>query len=114
PALVRAMAIRSEQRTPTPQALAEELNGGAPARSAPVAALSQARRRFSDEEVQQVLKRAAELDAAQPTQSGALTIGAIQQAAAEAGIDPALVRSAAAALRDPTPTASTVPGDRLV
>ncbi|MFI5280529.1 MAG: serine/threonine-protein kinase, partial [Gemmatimonadales bacterium] len=34
PALVRAMAIRSEQRTPTPQALAQELSGGAAVRPA--------------------------------------------------------------------------------
>jgi serine/threonine protein kinase len=114
PALVRAMAIRSEQRTASPQALSEELNGGAPARPAPAAPLSQARRRFNDEEVQEVLRRAAELDATQPTQSGTLTIGAIQQAAQEAGIEPALVRRAAAALNSPAPTDSTSPNDKLV
>jgi hypothetical protein len=119
PALVRAMAIRSEQRTATPQALAEELNGGASRLPAPSARARDerpvpARRRFSDGEVQEVLKRAAELDLAQPTGSGALTIGAIQQAAAEAGIDPALVRAAAAALRSPSPSGSTSPQDKLV
>jgi serine/threonine protein kinase len=120
PALVRAMAIRTEQRTASPQALAEELNGGAASRPAPSASVrvreertSPARRRFSDAEVQEVLKRAAELDATQPTQSGALTIGAIQQAAAEAGIDPALVRSAAAALGS-HPMGSTSPAEKLV
>ncbi|MFI5207058.1 MAG: serine/threonine-protein kinase, partial [Gemmatimonadales bacterium] len=121
PALVHAMAIRIEQRTGSPQALAEELNGGAPAWPAPSTSLTArderpapARRRFSDEEVQEVLKRAAELDATQPTQSGTLTLGAIQQAAAEAGIDPALVRSAAAALHSPTPSGSTSPDEKLV
>ena len=90
PALTRAMAIRADQRTQSPQALADQLDGkGSPA---PVPAR---RRQYSDEEVQRVLARAAQLDAGLPTQSGALTIGAIQQAAAEAGIDPQLVRHAA-------------------
>ncbi len=122
PALVRAMAIRLEQRTGSPQALAAELTGGAAAPPAPASTglrvrderPAPAKRRFSDGEVQEVLKRAADLDAAQPTQSGALTIGAIQQAAAEAGIDPALVRSAAAALHSPTPSGSTSPTEKLV
>ena len=105
--LVHAMAIRQDQRTGTPEALLAELNGAPPApppaaRDATATALSE-RRRFSDGEVQEIMRRAAEMDAAQPTMSGALTIGGLQQAAAEAGIDPAMVRQAAGQLASPVP-----------
>ena len=110
PALVRAMAIRHDQRTEAPEELLAQLWGkGAPGhrgtearipehRGAGAPGVEPAKRRFSDGEVQEIMRRAAEIDATQPTMSGALTIGAIEQAAAEAGIEPALVRAAASQL----------------
>ena len=113
PALVRAMAIRSEQRTDSPEALIGELTGARPVpaaapRQAPSAALA---RRYSDDEIQEIMRRAAELDATMPTLGGALTIGGVQQAAAEAGIAPELVRRAAAELGAPRRPASLTPPD---
>ncbi|HKV72683.1 MAG TPA: serine/threonine-protein kinase [Gemmatimonadales bacterium] len=84
-ALIRGLSVRSDQRTPTPSALLAELSGEAP------------RRRFSEGEVQEIVKRASELEA-QPTQSGAMTIGGVESLAAEVGIQPELVRKAAGAL----------------
>jgi len=84
-ALIRGLSVRSDQRTPTPSALLAELSGEAP------------RRRFSEGEVQEIVKRASELEA-QPTQSGAMTIGGVESLAAEVGIQPELVRKAAGSL----------------
>ena len=111
PALVRAMAIRHDQRTDTPATLVAELGGAPPpertsgeSEEKPLSGLilragyrpaAPPARKYSDEEVQAVLKRAAELDASSGTMSGALTIGGIQAAAAEAGIDPEFVKRAA-------------------
>lgn len=58
-------------------------------------------RRFSDDEVARILARAVELQEARS--SGNNTLTDIERAAAEAGIDPALVRDAAAELSG-TPT----------
>ena len=56
-------------------------------------------RRFSDEQVALILRRAAHLDAgSRGPEDGGLTLGEIQRIAREAGIDPDLVRRAAAAL----------------
>ncbi|HYK10396.1 MAG TPA: serine/threonine-protein kinase [Gemmatimonadales bacterium] len=86
-ALIRGLSVRSDQRTATPSALIAELSGDAP----PV------RRRFSEGEVQEIVKRASEMEA-NPTQSGAMTIGGVESLAAEVGIQPELVRKAAGAL----------------
>jgi hypothetical protein len=95
-ALVHAFAIRSEQRTESPSALIEELRGGA---AAPVEApRAEPHRRFSEGEVQEIVRRAAELEVSSPTARGALTIGGIQQVAAEALIPAERVKEAAAAL----------------
>jgi hypothetical protein len=83
-ALVRGLAIRHDQRTPTPAALVEELNGRVPPR-----------RRYSEQEVKEIVKRAAEAEASSPTASGAMTIGGIEALAAEVGIPAEVVRSAA-------------------
>jgi serine/threonine protein kinase len=91
-ALVRGMAIRHDQRTATPAALVAELNGAA----AP-------RRRYSEDEVREIVRRAAELEVSNPTSSGALTVGGVEALAAEVGIAPALVREAARALATPAP-----------
>jgi Protein kinase domain len=83
-ALVRGLAVRHDQRTATPGALIEELSG----RGA-------ARRRYSSGEVQEIVKRASELEASQPTAGGAMTIGAVEALAGEVGIAPDVVRAAA-------------------
>ena len=128
-ALVRGMAIRGDQRTPTPEALIGELTGSvAPASSgagggkdAPVlgAASSGAdtpRRRYNEDEVQQIIGRAAEIEATNPTQSGAMTVGGVEALAAEVGIAPQAVRQAAQALAVPvrgaTPAATRPEANR--
>ena len=86
-ALVRGMAIRGDQRTPTPDALIGELTGAV-----------QPRRRFNEDEVQQIIGRAAEIEATNPTQSGAMTVGGVEALAAEVGIAPDAVRKAVQAV----------------
>jgi hypothetical protein len=90
-ALVRGLAIRHDQRTATPAALIDELTG--------VAAPS--RPRYSGTEVQEIVKRATELEASAPTAGGAMTIGGVEALAAEVGIAPDAVRAAAEGLRAP-------------
>ena len=87
--LVRALAIRHDQRTATPANLIEELAGRG----------SGGRRRYSEGEVQEIVKRASELEATTPTASGAMTIGGVEELAAEVGIAPSAVRAAADAMR---------------
>src|SRR3989454_9794724 len=102
-ALVRGLAIRHDQRTPTPGAVMDELAGRA-TEGAP-------RRRFSGDEVQQIVKRATELEATTPTASGAMTIGGVEALAAEVGIAPEGVRAAARAVgpAGPAPTPVEAP-----
>jgi hypothetical protein len=83
-ALTRGLAIRLDQRTATPGALIEELSGTAPPR-----------RRYSAGEVDEIVKRASEIEATRPTGSGAMTIGGVEALAAEVGIAPEMVREAA-------------------
>ena len=89
-ALLRGLALRSDRRTPTPDAFIDDLRGIA----APVV-----RRRYARAEVDAIVKRAAELEASNASSEGAMTIGGIEQVAAEVGIKPELVRSAAASVR---------------
>jgi serine/threonine protein kinase len=90
--LVKALAIRSAERFETPVEFAEAL-----------ASASQGSARLSDEETRAVIERAAELDAGVPTEGGALSIGGVEQVAAQVGIPPDRVRRAA---RDLQQTAS--------
>ena len=90
-ALTHATAIRLDQRTATPRGLLDELTGTGPL-SAPVPA---PRRRYSGDEVQEIVKRATELEASNTTAGGAMTIGGVAALAGEVGIAPELVRSAA-------------------
>ena len=83
-ALVRGLAIRHDQRTATPAALIDELNGATPPR-----------RRYSGGEVEEIVKRATELEAKAPTSGGAMTIGGVEALAGEVGIAPDVVRAAA-------------------
>ena len=87
-ALVRGMAIRHEQRTASPDALIAELTGTV----AP-------RRRYTDTEVQEIVKRASEIEATTSTAGGTMTVGGVEALAAEVGIAPEVVRQAARSLR---------------
>ena len=93
-ALVRGLAIRHDQRTPTPQGLVDELTG---ARAAPPAP----RRQYSEDEVQEIVKRASEMEATNPTAGGAMTMGGVEALAADVGIAPEVVRAAAQSLARP-------------
>ena len=109
-ALVRGLATQHDQRTASPGALIEDLSG-------PHVAALPPRRRYSEGEVQEIVKRAAEREATTPTESGAMTIGGVEALAAEVGIAPEIVRSAAQSLARPTPgnTAVGSPGvQRLI
>jgi hypothetical protein len=96
-ALVRGLAIRHDQRTATPAALLAELRG-APA----------PRRRYADQDVQAIVRRAAELEATNPTASGQMTIGGVEALAAEVGIPAELVRTAAREISTGPPVAGPV------
>jgi len=87
--LVRAMRLRPEDRFLTAgefaSALADAFKGT---------------RRYSESEAREIVRRAAEIEAG-PTLDGALSLGGIQQIAAEVGIPPERVREAARALDRP-------------
>jgi len=92
--LTRALAVRPSDRFPSPGELADAL----------VAAAEGSGRKLSDSEVRQVIGRAAELQAEQPTEGQALSVGAVEQVAAEVGIPPDRVRVAVRELdRRPSP-----------
>jgi len=102
-ALVRGLAIRHDQRTATPAALLDELRG-----------IATPRKRYDEADVQEIVRRAAELEATHPTGSGAMTIGGVEEIAREAGIPVELVRSVARSLEaraTPTPPSGTAVGD---
>jgi serine/threonine protein kinase len=104
-ALIRGLSVRSDPRTASPSALMSELGGEAP------------RRRFSEGEVQEIVKRATEMEAANPTASGAMTIGGVEALAAEVGIEPAVVRRAAGAVERAAATPSALeisPHNRVI
>ncbi len=64
------------------------------------------RRQYSDRQVRAIVKHAAEMQLQQPTEEGAMSLGAVQQIAAEVGIAPERVEQAAHDLerpRRPTP-----------
>jgi serine/threonine protein kinase len=111
-ALARGLAVRPDQRTPTPAALIDELRG-----------VSQGgRRRYRPDEIDEIVKRASELEASSPTNTGAMTIGGVEAIAREVGISPTLVRSAAASMTPPAtskevaqaPPAAPTPLHRLM
>jgi serine/threonine protein kinase len=95
-ALVRSLAIRQDQRTPSPASLVAELSGQ-PVR----------RPRYSAEQVQDIVGRAAQLEASAPTASGAMTLGGVEALGAEVGIAPEKIREAAALARRSTPSPLT-------
>jgi serine/threonine protein kinase len=89
-ALVKALAVRPGQRFATPVEFADALTAAAAGSV-----------KLSDSQVRKILERAAELEATQPTMEGALSIGAVEQVAADVGIPPELVRQAARELARP-------------
>ena len=91
-ALVRALALRPDQRTPTPQAFADDLRGRREA----------GRRRYRPDEIEAIVNRAAELEISNPTQSGSLTMGGVEQIARDVGIPTELVRKAERSLSQRT------------
>ena len=100
-ALVRGLAIRHDQRTATPDLLIAELTRGT----------SGSRRRYDKDEVEEIVKRATELEATNKTAGGAMTIGGVEALAGEVGVAPDLVRAAADSLgaRAPVPSAGATP-----
>jgi len=99
--LVRALAIRPADRFATPVEFATAL--AAAAEHGPA---------IADADVDAVLRRAAELELAHPTQDPALSVGAVEQIAAEVGIEPEHVQHALAERVAPiAPPAPTTPED---
>jgi hypothetical protein len=98
--LVRALALRAQHRFPAAGELAAAL-----------AAASERTARFSDQQVRQLLKRAAELQAqAQEPGDLDLTMGGVEQIAAQVGIPPEHVREAAREIAaEPGPESSAGP-----
>jgi serine/threonine protein kinase len=97
-ALVRGLAVRHDQRTPSPGALYDDLCG-------PAGAAVPARRRFSVDEVQEIVRRASELEATKPTDAGTMTIGGVEALARQVDIPTEAVRQAARAVdRTTTPS----------
>ncbi len=104
-ALTRALALRPADRFATPGEFAAALAG---ATSTPI--------KLSDGEVRAVVRRAAQLQVEHPTENGALTIGAVEQIAAEVGIPPEHVREAVRelGLRTPAPAPAVRAGTPAV
>ncbi len=86
--LVRALAIRCAERFSTSGDFAAALTAAAE-RGA----------KLADADVQQILGRAAELDAARQTEGGALSLGGVEQVAAAVGIPPERVHEAVGELK---------------
>ena len=99
-ALVRGLAIRHDQRTATTAALVDELTRGSSGEGP--------RRRYDKDEVQEIVKRATEIEATK-TLSGAMTIGGVQALAGEVGVAPEVVRAAAESLQAPYVTPGSLP-----
>ncbi len=86
--LTRALALRPADRFASAGELADAL-----------IAASERTPSLSADEVRRLIDRAAELQAQNPTEEGALSLGAVEQLAAEVGIPPEHVRSAARELQ---------------
>ncbi len=82
--LVKAMQLRPENRFERPDDFAQALEDA-----------RRSKKKFSDTEVRQIVTRAANIQAERPTRESALSLGGLQQIAAEVGIPPEHVREAA-------------------
>lgn len=90
--LARALALRATERFPTIAAFLDAL----------MVAAERSDTRYSDEEIREIVGRAARLQALRPTEEGLLSIGGVERLAAEVGIPPEDVRRALAELeREP-------------
>jgi serine/threonine protein kinase len=94
-AMVKALAVRPADRFHGPGEFAEALT-----------AATESKARFSDSELREIIGRAAELEAQTPTKGSALSIGGVEQVAAEVGIPPERVREAIAELEGRSRAAS--------
>ncbi len=92
--LTRALAVRPADRFASPLELVDAL-GKAAQRSG----------KLSDSEVREIIERAARLEIDQPTMEGAMSMGSVEQVAAEVGIAPQQVRQAARELGFEKPSA---------
>jgi serine/threonine protein kinase len=93
-ALVRGLAIRPADRYPTAGQFVKALRESA-----------RSRRKYSDTEVQAIVREASEQEAADAGTEQGLTIGTVEQIAAQVGITPERVRAAARAIeRRPEPS----------
>ena len=95
--LVRALAVHAPDRYHAPPAFAEALEAAARGTVT-----------LDEATVHEVLRRAAELEAERPTGGGALSLGAVEQVAAEVGIPPEQVRAAAREIVARAPPARVV------
>jgi hypothetical protein len=82
-ALVRALALRPDQRTGTPSAFVQELRGQ-----------PMVRRKYRPDEIEAIVNRAAEIDAV-ASEPGSMTMGGVEQVARDVGIQTQAVRKAA-------------------
>ncbi len=98
-ALVRGLAIRHDQRTATPAALMAELTGK----------VAVTKRKYGEDEVREIVRRATELEATNPTAGGAMTLGGVEALGAEVGVRADLIRSAARSLDPAMAPAALVP-----
>lgn len=83
-ALVRALALRPEQRTATPAQFVAELSGTS----------EPPKRKYRPEEIERIVNRAAEIEAGNPTGSGSMTMGGIEQIGRDVGIPTEALRRA--------------------
>ncbi len=81
--LAKALAMRPADRFATPAGFVSALQ-----------MVSERGKLVSDEEMREIFGRASELQAGQPTEEGALSIGSVEQIAAQVGIPPDRVRQA--------------------
>jgi hypothetical protein len=86
--LVKAMALRAADRFDTPGAFVQE-----------IADASGGSRKMTESQVEEILRRATELELEAPDEGSALTMGSVEQVAAQVGIAPETVRRAARELQ---------------
>jgi len=99
--LAKALAMRPVERFATPMGFVDALM-----------IASERGPLVSDEEMRKIIGRASELQAGQPTEEGALSIGSVEQIAAQVGIPPDRVRQALEELEElavPPPPAAAPP-----
>lgn len=100
-ALARGLALSHEQRTATPQDFLADLSKTAQA----------GKRRYDANQVQEIVRRASELEASRPTARGSMTMGGVEALGAEVDLAPALVREAAASLTSLGPAPRELRGE---